>query len=256
MESSPLSPRHLVEYRTRFDEASADGWLRSSGYLRWAQDMAWVHSEQAGLNRAWYRQRGLTWLIRAVQLDVLEEVEYGSSIAVTTEVIGFRRVWARRRTTFVRPGDRGTRATAMTDWVLLNDRGSPVRIPDEISQRFVGGPGTFSPMRVELPATPRSASWREFAVRSSEVDPLRHVNNAAYLDYLEEHLSDTGQVEATRQLPRRYQLEFLQSAEPGMELVGRAWQDEGGWSYRLGDTSGRELLRARLQGDSADFVGG
>lgn len=256
METSPISPSHQADYRARFDEASADGWLRSSGYLRWAQDMAWVHSEAAGLSREWYRQRGLTWLIRSVQLDVLDEVPYGASVSVTTEVVGFRRVWARRRTTFARPGDGGTHATALTDWVLLNERGAPVRIPDEISQRFVGGQATFSPMRVELPAAPRSASWREFAVRSSEADPLGHVNNAAYLDYVEEHLSGTGQADATRRLPRRYQLEFLQSAEPGMEMVGRAWPSEGGWSYRLGDTAGRDLLLARLESDRAEFVGG
>ena len=39
------APRIEHEYRVRFDEADADGWLRPSGLLRYAQDMAWRHSD-------------------------------------------------------------------------------------------------------------------------------------------------------------------------------------------------------------------
>ena len=87
-------------YRVRFDEAGPDGELRASGYLRFAQDLAWIHSESAGFGRDWYAERGLTWLVRAIELDVLYGVPYGSELDVSTEVIGFRRVWARRRSEF------------------------------------------------------------------------------------------------------------------------------------------------------------
>ncbi len=38
-----------IPYRVRFDECGPDGLARSSALLRYAQDVAWVHSEQHGL---------------------------------------------------------------------------------------------------------------------------------------------------------------------------------------------------------------
>jgi acyl-ACP thioesterase len=254
--SSPAQPHHQAEYRVRFDEAGPDGKMRSSTYLRWAQDLAWRHSEAAGLARDWYRQRSLTWLIRAVELDVATDLDFGTAVTVSTEVIGFRRVWARRRTTFVGADRGGISATALTDWVLLGESGLPARVPDEISQRFAGAAATFSPLRVNLPEAPRGASWREFAVRLSEVDPMGHVNNAAYIDYVDEHLAATDTADLSRRLPRRLRAEFQLPAEPGADLVGRGWSEGGGWCYRLSDSAGRELFRARLDSDPGLLVGG
>ena len=52
---------HESTYRVRFDEAGPDGLLRASGLLRYAQDVAWMHSEALGFDRAWYRERDLAW---------------------------------------------------------------------------------------------------------------------------------------------------------------------------------------------------
>ena len=78
----PIEPRLELPYRVRFDEAGPDGLLRASGYLRWAQDMAWRHSEAAGLDRDWYAEQGLTWLIRAAELDIVDRLAYLSLIHI------------------------------------------------------------------------------------------------------------------------------------------------------------------------------
>ena len=61
------------------------GRLRPSGYLRYAQDMAWRHSESAGFGRDWYAERSLTWLVRNVSLHLVAAVTYGEQITLTTE---------------------------------------------------------------------------------------------------------------------------------------------------------------------------
>jgi acyl-ACP thioesterase len=244
-------------YRVRFDECGPDGTLPASGFLRYAQDLAWVHSEAAGFGRAWYRERGLTWLIRAVELDLLEEVDYGTELDASTEVLGFRRVWARRRSEFTRRGTERDVASALIDWVLLNERGSPVRVPAEILRLFGGhAADTFTPLRVDLPSAPPDAGSREFGVHRGELDPLGHVNNAAYLDYMDAHLEWAGRSAEVSRLPRRYRVEFAAPAEPGMSLVGRGWNDELAWCYRLETANGRELVRARLETDPRLWVGG
>ncbi|HUF06023.1 MAG TPA: acyl-ACP thioesterase domain-containing protein [Candidatus Binatia bacterium] len=236
-------------YRVRFDEAGPDGVLRSSGYLRYAQDLAWVHSESAGFGREWYAERRLTWLVRAIELEIVDSAAFGTELNVSTEVTGFRRVWARRRSEFRPTGELRPLAVAVTDWVLLDGRGRLIRPPQQILDVFREQPGSHEPLRVDraLPADAAAASRAAFRVRISELDPMGHVNNGAYLDYLDEHYLDAAGEVASLPLPRRYRAEFIASAEAHATVASVGWADGQAWSYRLEDGHGRELFRARLE---------
>src|SRR2546421_11450211 len=70
----------VAGYRVRFDEAGPDGRIRTSALLRYAQDVAWRHSEALGFDRQRYVDRGLWWVVRAVDLEVLWPVGMGRTI--------------------------------------------------------------------------------------------------------------------------------------------------------------------------------
>jgi acyl-ACP thioesterase len=250
------APRIERDYRVRFDEAGESGHLRSSGFLRYAQDLAWVHSESAGFGRDWYGRHGLTWLVRSIELDILDDIAYGASLTVSTEIVGLRRVWARRRSEFTEQGAGRVLAVALTDWVLLNERGLPARVPPAILAVFPFPPETYTPLRVELPQPPAAAEHSTIAPRHSDLDPMGHVNNAVYLDYFEEHLAIVGRRGQIRRRPRRYRAEFIDAAEAGMTLTGEGWAAERGYDFCLRRDGGGELLRARLETDPATWVGG
>ena len=239
-------PRKIATpVRVRFEECQPGGEIRASAFLRYAQDVAWVHSDLAGFDRTWYLERGLTWVVRCLTLDILGPSQAGTSLTVTTEVLGLRRVLARRHGEII-DGAGGLIATVDTDWLLIGPGLVPVRIPSDFEAGFPAVPSTFEPARVPLPQTPPGAHIRTFHVRRSEVDPLAHVNNAAYVDYLEESLAEAGPIEVLDVRPRRYVLEYQQAAEPGAALLGATWQDSPGWAYRLTDAAGADLLRARF----------
>lgn len=246
-------------YRVRFDEAGPDGYLRSSGFLRFAQDLAWIHSETAGFGRDWYRDRGMFWLVRGIELTLLENVAYGTELSVTTELIGLRRVIARRLSQFRAAGSERPVAEVITDWVLLNESGRPVRPPSEILDAFGELPIGISPLHVleREPATTDSIRT-SFGVRRSETDPMAHVNNAVYFDYLDEqHLRVfDAPARASLPVPRRYRAEFVGSAAPGARLTAHSWPDDAAWCCRLTDDEGREMLRATVEVDPASWVGG
>lgn len=240
-----------VPFRVRFDEAGPDGRLRTSTVLRYAQDLAWHHSSERGFTRAWYGERGLAWLARAAEAAILAPIGVGEVLTGTTRVVGWRRVWARRRTDFT---DAAGSLVAWThvDWVLLDARGAPTRIPPEFDPAFLAPDATFSLARVELATAPASADAASFAVRPQELDPMDHANNAVYADWLEERIIAAGGddgVAATRALPRLVRLEYARAAERGATVVGTAWPDPDGhaWSCRLTDRDGADLLRARLE---------
>jgi acyl-CoA thioesterase FadM len=237
-------------YRVRFDECGADGLARASVHLRWAQDVAWRHSELAGFDRAWYAAQGLTWLVRCLGLELEGTVASADAVTVSTQVVGFRRVWARRVSEVRRAPGRELVATVTTDWVLLGPRGLPVRVPDEILDAFPGRMPDFQPARVSLdePPAAAAAAVRPLAVRRHELDPMGHVNHAVYLDWLEESIAEAGGERELDARPRRYALEYERSAAPGSAPRAVAWRGaDGAWSWLLDDTTGTALARAHFQ---------
>ena len=241
-----------VPYRIRFDECGADGIVRTSALLRYAQDVAWIHSERLGFDRAWYAERGLAWVVRAAELGGLAPVRLGDTLTISTMITGFRKVWARRRTE-ARLADGTLALWGHTDWVMTDRRGLPGRVPPEFPAVFDVPPGPFEPGRVVLPPAPPAATLLRTRVRPQDIDPMGHVNNAAYLDYLEESLVAAGgpALPAMTATPRRVRLEYVAAAAPLAMLEGAAWplaDDEGeGWAWRLADSGeGRELARGRL----------
>jgi acyl-ACP thioesterase len=233
-------------YRVRFDEAGPDGLLRTSALLRWAQDLAWFHSSQRGFTRDWYAERGLTWLARAAEVTVVAGMRVGDELVGTTRVVGWRRVWARRRTEFI-DASGALAAWTHVDWVLLAGRGSPPRIPPDFDGSFGAPTADFPLGRVPLDPTPDGALTTRFDVRPQELDPMDHANNAVYADWLEEQVIAAGDPDATRAIPRVARLEYARAAERGATIVATTWRGPGsGWSCRIADAAGTELLRARL----------
>lgn len=240
-----------VPYRVRFDEAGPDGLLRTSVLLRYAQDVAWHHSASRGFGRGWYVERGLAWLVRAAEVAVVAPIEVGSEIAGTTQVVGWRRVWARRRTDF-RDRDGSLVAWTEIDWVLLDRNGAPTRIPKEFDAVFSAPPVPFGLARVALDEPPAGARHVSFTVRPQELDPMDHVNNAVYADWLDEAIIGAGDVAATRAIPRLARLEYASPAEGDSSVTADVWPEHRGWSFRIRDNQGQDVLRARLQaGDGA-----
>jgi acyl-ACP thioesterase len=240
---------HEATYRVRFDEAGPDGLLRTSGLLRYAQDVAWLHSTALGFDRDWYRQRELTWLVRCAELEVLAPVPLGTTLLSRTAVVGQRRVWARRRGEFILP-DGMLAGWVHTDWVMIDGRGGLTRIPVIFAEEFRIPETTGQIGRVALPPTPAGTPSRRFAVRPHELDPMDHVNNATYLDWLEEAIlaATDGDREDVAAVPRRYRLEYAAAADLATVLEDSVWRtDDGAWSYRLAGVEGQDLFRARLE---------
>ena len=138
-----------------------------------------------------------------------------------------------------------------TDWVLLGGDGRPARMPDEIAAWFAAEP-TFERSRVPIPATPPHATRLATRVRPLDVDPMGHMNNAAYLDVVEEvmaHLPPGGDDLAPDVHPVgcHYRIGYLQPALPGARLEVAAWRpDATSVACRICDDGGTELTRVLI----------
>jgi len=236
------------EYRVRFDEANADGWLRPSGLLRYAQDMAWRHSELAGFDRDWYHERDMNWLVRNVKVDIAAPITYGDVISVSTQVIGWRHVWARRHSDIVRVGSSAGRiepqlaASVVTDWVLLTAAGRPAKVPEHFARSFSPEAG-FTRDRVVLPDPSGPVTALSTRVRPLDVDPMRHMNNAAYLDMVDDGIARLPEGQGLA-MPDCYRIGYVWAALPGTAIHIDCWPvSERQIACRISDAGGIELTK-------------
>jgi acyl-CoA thioester hydrolase len=186
--------KHSETFRIRHDECDAYGVLNNAIYLRLAQEAAWQHSIQAGFGPEYYESKQRAWIARDTTIEYQAPVRYGEQLRITTYVTSTRRTLARRMYEF--ETDRSI-AQAHTDWVFLDlPHGTPATIPDEIVE------GLFSadsqPVRLkrspfpEPPPPPSgTVTWRG-RVQWRDIDPFGHLNNAAYISYMEAAATEAG----------------------------------------------------------------
>lgn len=182
---------HVRTFEVRHYECDAYGHVNQANYLRYMQEAAFDASAEAGYPFSRYEQMRRLWLVRETEIDYLAPLHYGDNVEVKTWVADFRRVRSRRAYELRRAGASALIARAYTDWVFLDmDTDRPVAIPPEMIRAFVpeGVPSSL-PTRERFPAAPppppgafrqgRRVEWRD-------LDPAQHVNNAAYLSYVED----------------------------------------------------------------------
>ena len=214
-------------------DLDAFGEVRSSTLLRLLQEVATRASSDAGFDAAYYERTSTMWLIRRTTLTLMTPAISGDTLTVRTWIADFRRVRSQREYD-VRVGDRVV-ARASTDWVHVDRaHGRPRRIPDAWERVFTL-PTSDPTLRVPFPeaTSPSSAITFRRRVELHELDALQHVNNANYVDYLEQAAHDVAsaagwtlaqQMAAGGRLrAAHHDLEYLDAALDGEEIQITTW---------------------------------
>ena len=171
---------YTAEVTVRHHELDTFGRVHPAVYLRYLAHAAVEASAAAGYDAGWYAAAGTLWLVRRSTLDVRRPVRAGERLLVNTWVEDFRRVRSHRRYELV--GTDGLCVDARTDWVYVDAENlRPRRVPAELEHAF----GVGRPLEREAwqaPTAPAAPACTPHRVQLHELDSLRHVNNAAYLD--------------------------------------------------------------------------
>jgi acyl-CoA thioester hydrolase len=183
------NPPHVFTrpFRVRSYECDLLGHLNNAVYQQYCEQVSIEASEDAGYDAAWYADRGTAWVIRHIAIEYLQPAAADDVLDVTTWVSHWRRVWAQREYQLRRRSDAQDVARASAKWVYLDRAtGRPKRIPAEIENLIGAHEGVVKPYRLpEASRGQRSFHWRH-KVRRYELDAMQHVNNAVYLNWVEE----------------------------------------------------------------------
>jgi YbgC/YbaW family acyl-CoA thioester hydrolase len=213
-------------FRVRSYELRADGAVGHAVFLHWFQEAAFEASSAGGYGPEEYAAMGAAWVMRGVDIEFLAPAHYGDEATVTTWVSDFRRVRSHREYEARRTSDGLLLARARADWVFLDvTTMAPRRITPAMVAAFApNNQPALQPMSWPEPAPEAilGSFESERRVQHYELDQMRHVNNAIYLNWIEQQAREAWRTWGGRPDAldfRRHQIEYRQAALDGDRLT-------------------------------------
>jgi acyl-CoA thioester hydrolase len=225
---------HTGRFRVRHYECDLHGLVNPSNYVRYMQETAFDASAAAGYPLARYAAMDRYWLVHDTEVEYLGPLRYGDAAEVTTWVVDFKHVRSRRAYELRKAGSSELVARGHTDWVFMNTAtGRPAAIPPEMAAAFCPeGVARREPFP-SAPLPPSGVFKVRRRVEWRDLDPGQHVNNAAYLSYIEDCGVQVAEAhgwpaarmaaEGMTMVTRRQRIEYLQQAVLGDELELATW---------------------------------
>lgn len=243
--------RHM--YTVRYDEADIYGNLTPTAFLRYMQDIAALDSEDANVDDDGY------WIIKRTIVSFHQPVPLLSRLEVTTYGMGFKRITAQRGydARIIGAENQDPIISARSTWVHVDAYGKPSRIPALSLEAW--RPDSSTALQADQPWLPfpqEPAEHSNYSVRFSDIDSIGHMNNAAYVETLDnvawEIQSKLGLTpKETTVNALEYEVEYKESARLGDQLEIQTWfdpipaTDQHASRLQLITRGGVELVRAR-----------
>ena len=218
MPQPPSGRTFRIGYRVRLSDTDATGRLRLDAVARFLQDAAVDDASETG----WGAPEHL-WVLRSVRIDVHAPFLDDSFVDIVTWGSSLSSLAAGRRWSL--SGDAGGEVEVDSTWIHLGPDARPARIGAGFEDYAEATQGRVASTKLSLSAPADGARIR-WPLRSTDVDRMGHVNNAAYWAAVEERLL---QHDPDLSQPHRARIEYRHPIDLGddVELV----EDPGDGSY-------------------------
>ncbi len=246
-ESLPAAPpaRHREPYVVRWYETDPDGWATPRAVCQLLQEAAIVHAALLDVAVERLIEDGVAWVLSRLRLELSRWPRGGDEVTVETWPHAASRLLIERRFLLTDPAGELGRATSL--WIVMDlERRRPIRLPQFIR----GSMGAL----IDPEARPWSApaigepagvaGRRRFEVRLSDLDMVRHVNNAHYPQWAVESVPEALWVDRR---PAVLDVHFLGECRLGDTVTSESGPADGdGTTYlhRLTRGDGAQVARA------------
>lgn len=242
---------HTMNLRVRSSELSREGAVGHAVFLQWFQEAAFKASAARGYDMKKYEELGAAWLMRSIDVEFLDAAHYQDEIEIKTWVSDFQRVHSHREYEARRASNSALLAHARADWVFLDSETFALRrVPREMGALFEpNGKLALEPMDWDDLSAGELLGHFETTrrVQQYELDWMQHVNNAVYVNWVEQQTYDAwhawGKDIAALKL-RRHFIEYRQAAvdNDSLRLVSDAARIDGQVAWRHRIVRGETLL--------------
>ena len=193
--------------RVALSDTDPTGRLRLDACARYLQDVAAFDAIDADISAI-----GI-WLLRKNKIVVEELPTYGTEVKSMTYLTGSGRAWVERTSIISHSGSGKALVRAKALWVLTSpETGAPISVPDSLYEIY-GPLATVHKVAIrdgKRQSLPAEASRFDWQIRISDQDIRGHLNNATYLEALEEALYREG-VKLTTNQKMKCQITYRES---------------------------------------------
>jgi acyl-ACP thioesterase len=152
------------------------------------------------------------WVVRRIRIDVQEPFLRDRELELVTWCSGLAAIAAGRRWSLT--GDGGGRAEVDSVWIHLDPDQRPARIEGFGIYGEATGGRTVS-TKLELPDPPPDVMSVSWPLRTTDIDPHGHLNNAIYWQAVEHALASSG---LDLGLPLVAELDYRSPIDAGDEI--------------------------------------
>jgi medium-chain acyl-[acyl-carrier-protein] hydrolase len=231
------APRTTHYVRVRSYEIRPDGRASGSTLLNWFQEAAFANSTELGYPPRRYQELGITWVLRELDLEIVDRPRYDEVIAITTWIADLRRVKAHRQYE-ARREDGSILARCNAQWAMLDlSTQRPTRIPARMFEVFTPAQDFVLEGRA-WPSIDGAVFRSSHYVAYHEEDEQAHVNNANYLRWIEENARRAAR-ESALPMPEfsRHRLQYRLPARRDecvtIESLYASQEQALAWSHRI-----------------------
>lgn len=239
--------------------------VASATLFKYFEEAAMRGSSHFGFTLEWYQAQQQFWVIRTLRMERVCSPHYGDELEIRTWVSSLGRVRSDRNYEIRRRRDGQLIARGIANWVYIDAAQMlPTRIHPQLAAAFSK---SVEPILPPLPkVTLRLETVAQFEFRATrraqffEADAMKHINNAVYVNWVEEAVRDALQAMGfdlvhAASLARpwffRHALEYVRAAMPGdtVEILARLvsrGQTRSDWEIEITNALTHEqLLRAQ-----------
>lgn len=234
---------YKMEIQVRYSEVDRNGKVNLHRLLEYLQDCVSFHSIAVGLgirgdeceNRAWYL---IAWDIQIYRIPQMAE-----KLTIETEPYKMRGFYGYRRFKIIDENNEAI-VEADSNWIFMDiDKMIPVKIPQELAQRYITGPVEDQKIRVKR-KLPSEGEWVEkesFTVTKIFLDSNGHVNNTYYVLWAEDVMPENYEV-------KEIKVDYRQSAFLNDRIKISTIEENGGWRVRFENQENKLIALIELKG--------
>jgi acyl-CoA thioesterase FadM len=218
-----MNRQYSLPHTVRYDECNCDDALTPTSVLRYMQEIAGRDAEDTQLGGTGY------WVVKRTIITFTAPVSVHTQLELKTYGIHFTRITALRGYDMYMIGADKPLISARTLWVYVDAHGRPMRLPENTARIWLPDGSLPHSPETPLPAVPETTpETTETTVQFSDIDSMRHLNNAAAVEMLDnaswQAYAESGiSPDTTRLDVLSYDIEYVSSPRFGNRLAVQSW---------------------------------
>lgn len=204
-------------FTIRASEVDTSGKITCASICSLFQEVAGNHALILNFDITDLHKKGLTWVLHRMDIKIDRFPKWRDSITVETWPAAGDALRAYRNYRIL-DTDGNVLGVCLSYWMMINmETRRPTRMTDDILKTRLSDREHVLPVRSDrIPKFEDPSSQKEILVRRSDLDMNQHVNNARYLEWMQEPLNE-GQISRVK----RIDIIFMRESLYGDSIVSK-----------------------------------